>query len=234
MSPRMTDLRKSLFGLSAVVLAIGLAAPAVGAGTLGAKNPGVFPITDAPYGQTYGEWAAAWWQWALAQVVPPMLDETGEQCGDGQSGPVWFLAGTFGGHAERSCTVPADKAIFFPIMNTLWWPEAGETVEEVRALAAADMDAVTKLSCTIDDKDLKDLFSYRAQDPYADGFCVTFPEGNVLGFPAGDLCTVVTDGYWIMLRPLSPGQHTIRFKGRSGPPSAGGFELDVIYHLTVE
>ena len=35
-----------------------------------------------------------------------------------QSGPVWFLAGTFGGKAERTCTIPSGKAILFPPINT--------------------------------------------------------------------------------------------------------------------
>jgi len=33
-------------------------------------TPGVFPINSAPYGKTYGEWSAKWWQWDLS--CPPL------------------------------------------------------------------------------------------------------------------------------------------------------------------
>jgi hypothetical protein len=46
---------------------------------------------------------------------------------------------------------------------------------------------------------------------------------------------VVSDGYWIMLKPLPVGTHNLKFKGTV--KAADGkklFELDVTYELTVE
>jgi len=41
----------------------------------------------------------------------------------------------------------------------------------------------------------------------------------------------VSDGYWMMLAPLSAGQHLLHFAGSTtGTP----FDLDVIVHLTVK
>ena len=40
----------------------------------------------------------------------------------------------------------------------------------------------------------------------------------------------VSDGYWVMLAPLKPGAHTIHLLGGI---SAFGFEVNVIYSLTV-
>src|SRR5713101_7010641 len=72
-------------------------------------NPRVIPPHARPYGLSYGEWGARWWSWAysfpLAQFPP--LQSGDVDCGAGQSGPVWFLAGTAGqGPVTRSCTVP--------------------------------------------------------------------------------------------------------------------------------
>ncbi len=60
-----------------------------------------------------------WWQWALSipAAINPITDATGEFAAVGQSGPVWYLAGNFGGTTVRTVTVPADKALFFPILN---------------------------------------------------------------------------------------------------------------------
>ena len=60
-------------------------------------NPGVLPPDSHPFGKTYGEWSNAWWQWAYSIPAPnnPVLDTTGANCDVGQSGQVWFLAGSF-------------------------------------------------------------------------------------------------------------------------------------------
>src|SRR2546427_7156737 len=70
-------------------------------------NPGIAPPNSHPHGLTYGEWNGRWWQWALSipSDVNPVLDTTGVHCAEGQTGKVWFLAGTFGGAATRTCTI---------------------------------------------------------------------------------------------------------------------------------
>ena len=76
-------------------------------------NPGAFSIDSKPYGVSYLQWAAKWWQWLLSipSDTNPAADKTGINCGINQKGPVWFLAGTFGG-SERpsSCARLLEKA----------------------------------------------------------------------------------------------------------------------------
>jgi hypothetical protein len=65
---------------------------------------------------------AQWVEWALSIPTSknPQEDTTGENCMVGQSGSIWFLAGVFGGGttATRTCSVPADKVLFFPVANS--------------------------------------------------------------------------------------------------------------------
>jgi hypothetical protein len=79
------------------------------------STPTPFSADTVQYNLTYAEWTARWWQWLLS--IPedrnPAADQTGENCDEGQSGPVWFLAGTFGGLNERVCTIPAGKSLLF-------------------------------------------------------------------------------------------------------------------------
>ena len=84
----------------------------------GNPNPGVIPPHARAHGRSYAEWGAQWWRWAYSFPVdqfPPL--QSGElDCALGQSGSVWFLAGTVGqGPVTRSCTIPTGKALFFPI-----------------------------------------------------------------------------------------------------------------------
>ena len=56
----------------------------------------IYPRTARPFGQSYAQWSAQWWQWALALPVAghPFI-EPGFDCNsanNGQAGPVWFLA----------------------------------------------------------------------------------------------------------------------------------------------
>ncbi len=80
----------------------------------------LFTTTSNPYGLTYGQWTARWWQWAysIPRDVHPAYDDNGSYCAEGQSGPVWFLAGSYEHPADRYCTIAAGKAILLPILNS--------------------------------------------------------------------------------------------------------------------
>jgi hypothetical protein len=64
---------------------------------------------------------------------------------------------------------------------------------------------------------------------------LTFPENNIAGLMP-QTSKAVSDGFWVLLEPLSPGRHDIHFKAVLGSPVATGstnFALDVKYVLTV-
>jgi hypothetical protein len=221
---------------AAIVLAVVvLATSAVDADE---PNPGVLPPESNPFGKTYGEWGGLWWQWALSIPADtnPVADTTGEFAALGQSGPVWFLAGTFGGTAERTVTVRADKGLFFPIYNSVWVniPELGdppwspEQEAFARGYVASQVESATALSAAIDGRAVEDITAYRSPTPEGGQYMVTFPENNVGGIPAGTFGPSVSDGYCLMLAPLSAGEHTIQFAA-----AAGDFSLGVTYNLTV-
>jgi hypothetical protein len=156
---------------------------------------------------------------------------------------VFFLAGDFGGPVERTCTVPAGKAIFFPLLNTAYigFPcdarnlpgcEADQALEQANDIAtllsfiSPFLNGAT-LSCEIDGHALKHLLSYFEQSSAI--FSVTLPEDSIYGLPAGPYHPWVDTGYYLMVAPLRPGPHTIHFQCHNG----GGFFLEVTYHLTV-
>ena len=39
------------------------------------------------------------------------------------------------------------------------------------------------------------------------------PQNNILGMPANITTQAIADGNWVFLKPLSPGNHKIVFKG---------------------
>ena len=80
----------------------------------------VFEANSTPFGLTYGEWTAKWWQWAysIPKDTHPAYDDSGKYCTVNQNGPVWFFPGTYGKPVIRECTIPSGKAILFPILNS--------------------------------------------------------------------------------------------------------------------
>lgn len=214
-------------------------------------NPGVHPPDSRPYGSTYAEWGAKWWQWLLSvpAATNPNLDLTGLDCSKGQTGQVWFLAGTFDSNAgaiRRTCAVPTGVSLFFPIQDTLFGAGAGDCLtpginpgpcqeDALRAAAAANQDNPQVLSAIVDGVSLQQLTRYRFQSPF---FAYTLPDENVLQAlgvpdPKGTYFPAVTDGYWIMLTPLTPGTHTIQIMAIANAAVANSFPVNITYKILV-
>ena len=106
------------------------------------------------------------------------------------------------------------------------------TEQDLRACAKADQDNVIEKEIIVDGITIENLEKYRFQSPL---FNMTFPENNVVGAKP-QTAKAISDGFWVLLEPLSPGKHEIHFKGVLGNPTATGttnFALDVRYVLTV-
>jgi hypothetical protein len=230
------------------LVVLGLAVALAAAGTSGsarAHDSGrarVIPVDAVAYGSTYGEWGARYWQWVLSIPADrnPGLDTTGAFCGEGQQGPVWFLGSTFGGDpVTRQCTIPAGKALFFPIASVISGAGAYDcdptvpgvpcNIAEMRAIAGNATDPLT-LEVTIDGRRLRHLSGQRVETPV---FSLTFPEDNAFGAPAGVLGPQVADGYWLMLAPLSVGPHTIRSRAVFTGGVFEGQVIEATTHVTV-
>jgi hypothetical protein len=176
-------------------------------------------------------------------------------CSEGQSGPLWFLGGTFAvvetspgvilGQANRTCAVPVGKALFFPIVNAECSTVEGNgtTEQELRECAETlgNLIIPESLEATIDGVPLKGLRRYRVQSPlFRFG---PLPANNLLEFlgvpaPAGTTSPAVSDGVHLLLHPLSPGRHTIRYYGELDLSDFGNpgdkFIQDITYHLMVK
>lgn len=209
-----------------------------GQGNLG--NPGVMPPHASYGGRTYAEWSVAWWQWALGLPVPGHPFSGCPNPNDaGQTRPVWFLAGQFG-HTECSLTVPHGTALFFPIANSEcsnlegppWNPAQSDfgfgaaTEAEQRACAKYHVDTIEadNLVCEIDGVPVQHLARYRF---VSSQFSFQAPTPWIFGdsdHPGGS-GTAVGDGYYLLLSPLSTGEHTIKFSSPNG--------IDSTYRLTV-
>ena len=110
---------------------------------------------------------------------------------------------------------------------------SAKTVSDLIKCSQEDNDNTIDLKASIDGKQLTNLEHYRVMSSL---FNITIPQNNVLGLPAGKT-QMISDGFWMFLKPLAPGSHDVQFNGLTpGDPTTGtnNFAVDVTYHLTVK
>ena len=188
--------------------------------------------------------AAQWWRWAESAPasVNPVADQTGQFAAVNQpKGNLWFLAGNFGGTTVRIITIPAGKALFFPIQNIVDVEDGIVTpggskvflikqpLQTAQGLVSYVISTAYGMSCSVDANNIPIT---AANLELSNPFSLQLPTDNVFGYPAGVYYPAVDSGYYVLLNPLSPGQHTIHFAGCTA--FFNNFCLDVTYHITVQ
>lgn len=170
-----------------------------------------------PFGRSWEEWAARWCTWLLSisKDINPSLDSDGRNCAINQNDPnVWFLTGTFGNITQvtRRCVIPDTKAIFLPIIEKedSFAEDTDLTAESDLAKRANEfIDRVKYTEFQLDGLQFNKNDMHRVQSI---PFNLRFPVNGVYDVKPG-LTRAVCDGYWIFLKPLTRGYHTIKFAG---------------------
>jgi hypothetical protein len=184
------------------------------------------------FGMTLGQWTVRWWQWLLScpKDINPALDGNGCHADVNQSGPVWFLAGTFGEHKypRRQCAIPRNKYVLFPVINYEINIIEKSTLHSDMDLindVVEDMNDIVHLEAVLD-KNAVPIHRIQS-DPKT--FLIELPPNNCMGITGGRI-KCAADGYWVFLQCLSPGKHTIYFHGAC----SGGFRNSTAeYSITV-
>lgn len=197
------------------------------------------------FGKTYGEWSAGWWQWQEANYPDFDFGEGMVDCSLGQSGPVWYLGGSFSTDpVRRECVEPLSRNIrlFIPLVNAADFDDESScesdpcTVEEQREildglLSEEPAGLFTSVGCDLQ----------IAVDGVPAVFSTPIVRTQSPPFEYAGNPENVADGFWVMLDPLPPGEHLIEFTGGlcdidtalSDPDQPTVFGVDVTYVLTV-
>lgn len=203
-------MRALVFPLLLSLLAGVIAAPLAEAAKpakLNAADQWLLP-PDAKVGdETFGDLTARWWQWAHRMPIDPYLDPDGRWCGIDQEGPVWFLAGTDGTfNANRTCVVPAGRHILVPIINMRHSNSRqhhGEPLplpcKVLQEGAAVNNDRLGSAIVLIDGVPVTDVAQYRVRS----NGCFPLIAGD------DESPSTAADGYWLLLKPLPSGRHTL-------------------------
>ena len=194
------------FNLTLAAALLAAAALPAGAQTPGAPTLPLIAPTKAIAGQSQEEWSKRWWRWALSfdEDGSPVGDPDGSLCAEGQSGPVWFLAGTYEtARTVRKCRVPAGKTLFFPLVNFIAVEpdDEEESCASLKRRAAELAPAPTALVLEVNGKRFTGLEAHRQ---------VTRRCFHV----ADDDDTLAAgNGFYVALGPLKKGRYTLNFGG---------------------
>lgn len=154
-----------------------------------------------------------WWTWASSEPegTNPVADEDGSECGRNQPQEVWFLAGTFGTQAKRTCSVPDGVPLAFPLVNRVGDPtDCADFMSEAKGSAVLDGEPV------------------KAQTLRGEPITVRGVADNPVTGRGGTFSTMGC-GLWVQLSPLQPGNHTLTIRGQ-----VADFAVGVDYSLTVD
>lgn len=190
-----------------------------------------------------GKVAVTWWKWALQTpaAVNPVTDTTGAHCAQSQSGPIWFLAGTFGTDpVTRSCDIPAGKFLFIPLVNSFYGAflsDAPETRTEAYVRAQAACTDPVSITLTVDGKTIPGTKQFFTGTPgsLSPLFDIQLPVDNIYGVdattvPQLKLSPSSEQGYYFALPPLIGGKHTVHWVATGCKP---GTVQDITYKLNV-
>jgi len=214
--------------MRAVSCAVMFAVLTVSAATAGnSEELSVVAPGTSVEGSSQADWSKLWWQWAASfgRGDNPVADGTGEMCHLKQSGKVWFLAGTYSQEKTvRTCRVPKNQFLFFPLINTVVVPngETELTCDQARKTAQDNTANPAALRLEIDGRKVKDLKKHRQAT-------VECFDAGTNRRPAQKIFPAAANGYYVMLKPLAPGKHTINFGGQFANATQ-----DIEYTLIVE
>lgn len=204
------------------------------------QNSFVYPPSAHPFGQSQEQWSANWWTWFMEHPIANHPNTEGSDIAASQSGNVWFLnavfEGSWAGPSERSITVPKGTTLFVPLVNGEWSSLEGFATEQEQRDAAVDQAnhiVPSSLFCTLDGNAVINPSDDRFESPQ---FAFNAPTPWIFGSEGG-AAMAVADGYFVFLKKLAKGHHTLHFGGQfhysiaEGDPFDADFGVDFTYHI---
>ncbi|MFP3565469.1 hypothetical protein [Paraburkholderia sp. SIMBA_030] len=186
-------------------------------------------------GKTYRQWVVSFWQWVNmignGPFFPNPLINCTRPISAGQSGNVWYWATPSSyfhalsvPNTPQTCdqsayVIPAGTSLLLGTLDTFsstLLPPGTYTPTTAggeRVIADRFADRIQDLFVTIDNVRVTNITAYRVA---TDQFTFTAALRWVFGEPEHiyGTGTAVADGYYLLLKPLPTGSHTIHYGGR--------------------
>ena len=182
-----------------------------------------------------------WWKYVMSIDCEhnPLYNDPASPTATGQNGPVKFLAAPKDGFSTSNVIAGRTQTLVVPLVNALgylscdepvFYPTAAQTLEQyLRTRTGKFIDGIGGIKAILDGKQIfisksnritSDLFYFQSNQDLVD--CV---EPCVTGGPQA----AVSDGYWLFLKGLAKGNHTLHIRFDVSPTDP----TDITYHIAV-
>jgi hypothetical protein len=195
------------------------------------SNVKIYPQNSKPFGLTFSEWSARWWQWLLLipKSLNPAMDSSGENASIGQlNSKVFFLCQTIENvkQPNRKISIRRGTSLFLPVINWISnFYEHGKSERELIETATERMDVIGNLKFNLNGMNIQGLEKYRFRSKF---FTVELPRDNIIDLPVGK-ARLISDGYWIFTKPIVTDTRISTF----GTCSSGVTKIGVNYSIKV-
>ena len=213
----------------------------------------VFQKDELPFGKPYEQWIQDWWRWTAAIPGDPETTFAGvkeDGCLINKTGSVAMLMDpAIGGTHHQKCEISSDQGILI----SGWGAQCdgstkgneNKSFKELSECAKGyDLGKVT-VNAWVDNKpiahvkaeDLKTTTLINATEVSTKGFNVTTPANSNLAVDYPGTHLGAAHGWYIFLKPLPVGEHTVRYVNdvRETTLGAGNTNnADITYSLNVK
>lgn len=205
-------------------------------------------------GKSLEQWAQAYWKWNIAFHVDDIVTdpETNlHKCivSSDPDGIMTFLIDPYAVTYNGKCTISSEKPILVPLLISEWdtsVPSQSATIEDMWFNAKEDNEVFRSWDVNLDNKTIfkkvgNEEVNIKLRDEIlvrnSTMFTLEVPDRNKFDMEPGSYDAVV-DGYYLILKPLSPGIHSLEYKiiheQRIPGADLSYVSGDVSYQLIVE
>jgi hypothetical protein len=184
-----------------------------------------------PYGKPLEEWAKEYWQWNVGVPpgdIPKDVNTNLDKCiiGSDRQNTMILLSGVYHMTYSTKCNISSTKPILVPLLAGECNPTAPEPrtktgkIEDLWACAKDADEEFKAWEVRLDNRVLlKKSGNEEVNGHLIDNiivrnsslFNITMPQVNRYEADAG-VYPAVVDGYYLILKPLPPGEHTLTYK----------------------
>ena len=219
------------------------------------QNVDLYSKGELPFGISYGDWVAKYWNWDLSIPLDP---QTGNFAGLHDNGclvhkensTVMLVDTAAGGIWNQKCTISHNEGILIPIwtgecdQGTKGFENASEKqlsdcargfdLGKIKGLVKVDNVTVA----TLDALDYKTNIMNNVTEVYTKQFNATTPNDSHFVSDQSGTFPGVAHGWFVFLKPLQPGNHTVYYQNSVEPTTLSGAgnvnSAQFTYHFKVE
>jgi hypothetical protein len=213
----------------------------------------VFQKDELPFGKPYEDWIYDYWRWNAAHPSDPVTTVAGLKengCFINKDGPVAMLMDpAIGGEHHQRCELSPNQGILI----SAWSGECDGSVKghenasfKELSKCARELDlGKIKANAWVDNKsiaqveaeDYKTINLINATELNTKAFNITTPENSWLTVDYPGNHPGAVHGWFIFLKPLPEGEHTVRYVNDVRPTTLGAGNTnnaDITYSLNVK